>query len=304
MPVSAAKSRFLEIAALNRLSHMRFGSRQAMEGAYSGRHRSRRQGGSSEFLEHRAYSPGDDLRRLDWKVLGRTARQYVRLYEDETNLVATMVLDVSRSMLFGAAGPRDTTGSKLDHARYLAAAIAYIIIRDRDRFGLALASGGLDVFQPPAASSIQLDAIVSTLEKAKPRPDTAIGPALRELFGRLNRRGMLIIASDFLEEDLEGLFSSIRLFRHRNFGVILLHILHPQEERLPRGQAFRFEGLEGEGSVLCSPQDVADLYERRFRAFLTGLRTRAIAAGCAYHRFSTATHYVDQLKTLLVERHG
>lgn len=299
-----AKSRFLEVGALNRLSHLRFGTKRAMEGTYSGRHRSRHKGGASEFLEHRQYSPGDDVRRLDWKVLGRTGRSYIRQYEDETNLVATLVLDVSRSMTFGAGLGRDSDGSKLDYARYLAAAMAYLIIKERDRFGLALVSSRLDAFHPPASTIAQLETVVNALEQVKPVPETALAPALRDLFSRLRKRGMLIVVSDFLDADLEQLFSSIRLFRHKHFGVILLHILHPQEERLPMGPAYRFEGLEGEGYRNCSPQDVADLYERRLRAFLTGFRSRAVAAGCSYHLFSTAVPYVEQLKTLLVERHG
>jgi len=300
----AAKSRFLEIGALNRLSHLRFGTRHAMEGTYTGRHRSRHKGGASEFLEHRQYSPGDDVRRLDWKVLGRTGRPYIRLYEDETNLVATLVLDVSRSMTFGAGLGRGADSSKLDYARYLAAAMAYLIIKERDRFGLALVSSKLDAFHPPASTSTQLEVVVNALEGAVPAPHTALAPALRDLFSRLRKRGMLIVVSDFLEDDLEQLFASLRLFRHEHFGVVLLHILHPMEERLPTGPAYRFEGLEGEGYRNCSPEDIADLYERRFRAFLTGLRARAAAAGCGYHLFSTAVPYVEQLKTLLVERHG
>lgn len=304
MPNPSRQSRFLETAALDRLSHMRFGVQHAVEGQYAGRHRSRHKGGAAEFLEHRQYSPGDDLRRLDWKVLGRTNRPHVRLYEDETSLAATFALDVSRSMSFGARGPGDTTGSKLDYARYLAAAIAYLITRERDLFGLACVSSQLDTFLPPASTTGQLNRAVAALESVEAAPDTALAPALRALFTRLGRRGLLILASDFLDEDLEGLFAAIRVFRHQHFSVLLLHIVHPGEERLPSGQAYRFEGMEGEGVAECSPAEVAELYERRFAAFLSGLRSRATAAGCSYRLFSTAVPYVEQLKTLLVERHS
>ncbi len=237
-------------------------------------------------------------------MLGRTGRPYIRQYEDETNLVATLVLDVSNSMTFGAGLGSGAGGSKLDYARFLAAAMAYLIIKERDRFGLALVSSKLDAFHAPASTTTQLEVVVNALEEARPAPQTALAPALRDLFSRLRRRGMLMVVSDFLEDDLERLFGSLRLFRHEHFGVVLLHILHPMEERLPAGAAYRFEGLEGEGYRNCSPEDVANLYERRFRAFLTGLRARAAAAGCGYHLFSTAVPYVEQLKTLLVERRG
>ena len=304
MQQAKAKSRFLDVGVLSRLAHLRFGTKHVVEGSYSGRHRSRHRGGAAEFLEHRQYSPGDDLRRLDWKVLGRTGRSYLRLYEDETSLVATMVLDVSRSMLFGARSARDTTGSKLDYARCICAALAHIIIRERDRFGLALASARLDRYVPAGSTSGQLDAVLSAIEDVEPVPDTALAVPLRELFARLRQRGVLVIVSDFLDNDMEQLFAAVKLFRHRHFGVILLHVLHPQEEKLPTGPAYRFEGLEAEGFRICSPQDVAYLYERRFRAFLAGLRSRAIAAGCDYYLLPTSVPYVQHLKKLLVERHG
>ena len=201
------QSRFLEMGALSQLAHLRFATKHVVEGAYSGRHRSRHLGGSSEFREHRQYSPGDDVRRLDWKVLGRTGRSYVRIFEDETNLVATLVLDVSRSMLFGARSARDTTGSKLDYGRYLCAALGHIITKEQDRFGLALASASLDAYLPARAGSTQLDAVLAAIEDVRPVPDTNLAVPLRDLFARLRGRGVLIIVSDFLEEDLEALFA-------------------------------------------------------------------------------------------------
>ncbi|MFO8007554.1 MAG: DUF58 domain-containing protein [Candidatus Brocadiia bacterium] len=298
------ESQFLEMGVLSLLSHLRFGTQQVVEGAYAGRHRSHHAGGASEFREHRQYSPGDDVRRLDWKVLGRTGRSYVKVFEEETNLVATLVLDVSRSMLFGAESERDTTGSKLDYARYLCAALAHIITREQDRCGLALAATSLEEYIPSRTGSAHMEAVLSTLEGASPVPETELATPLRDLFARLTERGCLIILSDFLEEDLDRLFSAIRLFRHRNFDVLLLHILHPLERRLPRGPAYRFVDLEGEGVRLCSPNEVADLYERRFRRFLDGIRSVALAAGCRYHLFSTSVPYVQNLKTLLVDKRG
>ena len=292
------------MGALSQLAHLRFWTKQVVEGTYSGRYRSLRKGGACEFLEHRQYSPGDDVRHLDWKVLGRTGRSYVRIYEDETNLVATLVLDISRSMLYGGRSARDTSGSKLDYARYLCAALAHIIMKEQNRFGLALASAQLDEFLPPGIGPTHMSGVLLSIEEVSTVPDTDLSTPLRELFAALKQRGVLIIVSDFLEEDLERLFTVIKLFRHRHFGVLLLHVIHPLEEHLPTGPAYRFEGLEGEGYRICSPQEVAELYERRFRRFLTGLRTLAMASGCGYYLFSTAVPYVQNLKTLLVERRG
>jgi len=303
VPGAVVRSRFLDVGALSRLAHLRFETKHIVEGSYSGRHRSRHRGGAAEFLEHRQYAPGDDIRRLDWKVLGRTGRSYVRVYEDETNLEATFLLDVSRSMVFGGRSSQDTTGSKLDYARYICAALAHIIIKEQDRFGLALGSNRLHQFLAPAATATQLEAVLSAIENVSPVPDTSLAAPLREVFGRVRQRGVLIVASDFLD-DLEQLFAAIRLFRHSHFGVLLFHIVHPQEERLPTGPAYRFEGLEGEGHRDCSPGEIAALYERRFRRFTHGLRTLATTAGCGYYFLSTAVPYVQHLKKLLVERHG
>jgi hypothetical protein len=148
-----------------------------------------------------------------------------------------------------------------------------------------------------------LEAVLSAIENVSPVPDTSLAAPLREVFGRVRQRGVLIVASDFLD-DLEQLFAAIRLFRHSHFGVLLFHIVHPQEERLPTGPAYRFEGLEGEGHRDCSPGEIAALYERRFRRFTHGLRTLATTAGCGYYFLSTAVPYVQHLKKLLVERHG
>src|SRR4051812_5823810 len=117
---TSSRSRYLDLRALAALAHMRFVTRHQIEGAYSGRHRSKQQGGAAEFVDYREYSPGEDLRRLDWKVLARTDRPFVRLYQDETNLIATIVIDVSGSMRFGGSGRRGSTaGSKLEYAQYL-----------------------------------------------------------------------------------------------------------------------------------------------------------------------------------------
>src|SRR5436190_12762069 len=130
---STAHSRFLELNALSALAHMRFVTRAQIEGTYSGRHRSRQQGGAAEFVDYREYVDGEDLRRLDWKVLARTGRAYTRLYQDETNLLCTMVVDASSSMQFGSANGKGGRGSKLEYSQYLATALSHIISRQQDQ---------------------------------------------------------------------------------------------------------------------------------------------------------------------------
>lgn len=299
-----ARSRFLDLRALSSLAHMRFVTRQQIEGAYTGRHRSKQQGGAAEFVDFREYTPGEDLRRLDWKVLARTNRPFVRLYQDETNLVATLAIDASGSMRFGGHQGGAHAGSKLEYAQYLATGMSHVISRQQDQVGLATIAGGLrDVFTPGSTGShvAQLQACVDSLDT---EPATDLAKGLRDLFDRMRRRGVLIVMSDFLVDDLEQTFAALRLFRHRRWEVILLHLIHPDEERLPEGSAFRFEGLEADGRIDCTPADIRRAYQERFEAHVATVRRLALASGCDYRRVSTSVPYLQTLSGFLVERSG
>ncbi|HET6248359.1 MAG TPA: DUF58 domain-containing protein [Tepidisphaeraceae bacterium] len=299
---SSSPSRFLDLRSLGALAHMRFVTRQQIEGAYSGRHRSRQKGGAGEFVDFREYSAGEDLRRLDWKVLARTGKGFVRLFQDETNLLCTVVIDASGSMQFG--GGRNGEGSKLQYVQYLTTALTHMIAGQQDQVGLAVVSDGLaDVF-PSGGTPSHVQQLQRTIEAITTRPATKLADSLRELFERLSRRGVLLVASDFLVDDLEAVFASIRLFRHRRWEVIVLHIIHPEEERLPDGLAYRFEGLEGEGQVDCTPEDIRRTYESRFAAHVASVRTLALSTGSDYRRVSTAVPYLQTLGSFLVERSG
>jgi len=146
------KSQFLELNALAVLQNMRFTTRHRIEGSYSGRHTSRTLGGSGEFADYREYTPGEDLRRLDWRVLGRTGRAYVKLFQDETNLVCTPVIDASGSMLFGSKSADDHSGSKLEYAQYFVTALSHIISFGRDQVGLAIAGETLEQYVAPGST--------------------------------------------------------------------------------------------------------------------------------------------------------
>jgi uncharacterized protein (DUF58 family) len=286
---------------------MRFVTRRQLDGSYSGRHRSRQQGGASEFVDYREYVEGEDLRRLDWKVLARTGRAYTRLYQDETNLLCTLVLDGSASMLFGPRNGRGTEGSKLQYAQYLATAISHVISRQQDQIGLAVISDGVQSVISPGSTPGHVAGVQDAIAAMQTRPATKLADGLRDLFTELKRRGALVIISDFLLDDTEGLektFAAIQLFRHRHWELVILHLVHPDEERLPEGLAYRFEGMEGEGRVDCTPADIRARYQQRFEAHAATVRQLALAAGCDYRRISTAIPYMQTLGGFLVERSG
>jgi len=298
------QSRFLDLRALAALEHMRFTTKHRIEGTYSGRHQSRSHGGAGEFVDFREYVEGEDLRRLDWRVLARTGRAYVRLYQDETNLLCTLVIDASGSMRFGARDRRDGRGSKLEYAQYLATALSHVITRQQDQVGLALISDALHEVISPGCTPSHVLQLQEAIERIETRPATRMGEALRALFQRLRRRGVLLVLSDFLDDDLAGVFSAARLFRHQHWEVVILHLVHPEEEQLPQGLAYRFEGLENEGRVDCSPGDIRARYCHRFEAHCAMVRKSALAVGCDYRRVSTAISYLQTLGGFLVERAG
>jgi uncharacterized protein (DUF58 family) len=296
------QSRFLDLRALASLERMRFTTRHRIEGSYSGCHTSRQQGGAGEFVDYREYSGSEDLRRLDWKVLGRTGKAFVRVHEEETNLLCTLALDTSGSMDFRGILRRD--GSKLEYAQYLASALAHIITSGQDQVGLALLDGKLRSSLPPGATLTHLNQLYGLIAETAVRPTTTMAAGLRELFEMSRRRGVLLLMSDFLMDDLEAVFGVLRLFRHRGWEVIILHLVHPEEERLPDALAFRFEGMEGEGRVDCSPSEIRQTYRDRFDAHLAMVRQLALAGACDYRRVSTAVPYLQTLGGFLVERAG
>ena len=306
MKTNRHSSRFLELRALSSLEHLRFTTRQRMDGAYSGRHLSRQQGGSGEFVDFREYTSGDDLRRLDWKVLGRTGRRYLRLYQDETNLSCTLVLDASGSMRFGGLANRgaDGAGSKLEYAQFLASALTYLITQGQDQVGLAIVSDVLRTWERPGADPEHVARVLDAIERLTTRPATDFSGALRDLFLRTSRRSVMLVISDFLFPKLEEAFAALRLFRQKHWEVVLLHLVHPHEERLPAGNAFRFQGLENEGRVLCSPAELREAYEARFARHGDVIRAMAMGCGCDYRRVSTATPYLRTLSTFLMDRNG
>lgn len=297
-------SRFLEMRALAALEHMRFTTRHRIEGTYAGCHRSRQQGGAGEFVDFREYSGSEDLRRLDWKVFARTGKAFIRLHEEETNLLCTLAIDASGSMRFGAGSGRNTKGSKLEYVQYLSTALSHVISRSQDQVGLAVLDHRLRDLLAPGANTAHVGHLQEVIENLATRPTTEMAAGLRELFERCHRRGVLLLMSDFLMDDLEELFGALRLFRHRGWEVVILHLVHPDEERLPDGAAYRFEGMEDDGRINCTPAEIRAAYQERFGAHLAMVRQLALAGGCDYRRVSTAIPYLQVLGGFLVERAG
>ena len=296
------RSRFLDLRALAALAHMRFTTRRRIEGAYSGRHQSRQQGGAGEFVDFREYSAGEDLRRLDWKVFARTGKAFIRLHQDETNLLCTLAIDASGSMSFG--GSRGESSSKLHYVQHLATALTHIITQAQDQVGVAVLDDSVREFIPPGGTLTHVLLLQELIEQLTTRSTTTMADSLRSLFEQSSRRGVLMLMSDFLMDDLEDVFAVLWLFRHRGWEVVVLHTVHPDEERLPDGAAYRFEGMENDGHLSCSPSDIRAAYETRFKSHLLMVRQFALAGGYDYRLVSTAVSYLQTLQGFLIERAG
>lgn len=229
-PTGAARSvALLPPEELLRLGPLDLVARLVVEGFMAGRHRSPGRGGALEFAEHRPYTAGDDLRRVDWKLYARTDRWYIRESEEETNLRATLVVDASASM--GWASPGRPT--KWEYARGVAAALAHLLLSQQDAVGVAVFAEGLERFVPPRGGRGQRARIFATLEAVAPAGRTAPASPFRQLADRLPRRGLLVIVSDLLGPT-ERFLPGLRYFRRRKHEVVVFHLLDPAERSLAR----------------------------------------------------------------------
>ncbi len=262
-----AVARLLDPAALARLRNLKLVARSVVEGFITGLHSSPYQGFSTEFSEHRQYVAGDDLRHLDWRVLGRTNRHYVKRYEEETNLRAHILLDASASM--GFAGRHEL--SKLDYARQLAAVLAYLLVRQRDSVGLVLFDETIRLRMPPRSTTRHLNELLTQLENCRAGRGTRVAGTFHDLAESFRRRCLIIVISD-LYDDPDEVLHALHHFRHRKHEVILYHVLDPMELEFDYDQMAEFVDSETGQRLQVDPVSVRDDYRRRIEEFLRTYR--------------------------------
>jgi len=253
---------------LARLKGLELKARLIVEGYVAGMHRSPYHGFSVEFAEHREYAPGDDLRYVDWKVFAKSDRYYLKQYEEETNFSCYLLLDTSESMRYRS---EHAAVSKLEYAQYVAAAIAYLIVQQRDAVGLATFDTGVNHFVSCSNQPSRLKQLFHTMDETAPAGETAIGPILHDLAGRIKRRGLVILISDMFD-DLDSLTLGLKHFRHRRHDVSLMQVIDPAEQDFPFDHPTRFKGLEGEPEQLTEPRALKRAYHDEFERFLRQLR--------------------------------
>lgn len=283
----------LEVSKLGGLELITEG---VVEGFLSGLHRSPRRGFSVEFAEHRMYQPGDELRYVDWKILGRNDRLYVKQFEEETNLRAVIVFDVSRSMAW--TGSPATVLPKLAYAQRLIAALSLVLIRQRDATGLITFDDDVRSVTPPRARLSHWRQLLGTLAGLEAGQGTAAEPALRRVVGQLRRRGLVVFVSDLLLDRALAL-KALRFLRHRGHQVLVLHIMDPGEVALGGPNEARFEDPESRTSVVLRPRDWAGAYQDTVRAVVSEWRLACRRHGIAYHRVTTDTPFGVVLREAL-----
>ena len=289
----------LDPTALARFGRLELIARLVVEGVMSGLHKSPFKGFSVEFAEHRQYGPGDEIRHIDWRALGKTDRYFVKEFEEETNLKAYLVVDTSGSM--GYAG---RTLAKYEYARRLAASLAYLMISQRDAVGLVTLDAELRAMIPPRSAPGHFALLCQSLEHAKVGGEAPLSGLLHALAGRIKRRGLIVILSDGFDR-LDDLTAALRHLRHRRHEVLFLHILAPEEEEFPFRRPAKFRNMEDAAKTLrVNPSALRAAYLEKFEAFCRNLKEAVRGMDADYHRVSTALSLEQTLLDYLATRSG
>lgn len=294
--------KYLDPRALARVKSLELRTRQVVEGLISGRHRSPHQGSSVEFAQHRQYVQGDDVRHIDWKVYGRSDKLYIKQFQEETQLQILLVVDASESMTFGSVkGDDGSTWTKYDHATTLAATMAYMAIAQSDAVGLAIFDQTLSRYFRPSATSAQWRTVITELQAVPRWNKTGTGKILEQLAGKIGRRSLVILLSDFFD-DLGGLKRGLRALRFRKHDVICAQILDPQEIDFPFEDITMFKGLEEAGELLTEPRALRQGYLQVLGEFTDQLKRTCRSMDVDLARFSTGDSLDVPLSAFLAQR--
>ena len=247
---------------VSRLSRLDLIARLVVEGFITGLHKSPYHGFSVEFSEYRPYMPGDDNRNIDWKVLGRTERFYIKQFEEETNLRAYLLLDASKSMTYSSGNI-----TKIQYAVYLAASLSYMLLNQRDSVGLATFDNQIRSYIPPKSVLSYLHLLLREMDSLRCGGDTHISPIFHDLAERIKRRGLIIVFSD-LFDDQETVLNALKHFRHRKHEVIVFHILDPMERNFTFGKDTLFIDMETDEKIQTQPWHIRSDYLDQVHGFI------------------------------------
>ncbi len=283
--------------ALARFGRLDVVARLLVEGYMVGQHKSPFKGSSVEFVEHRQYYPGDEIRHIDWRAFGKTGKYYIKEFEEETNLRCYLLVDGSGSMAYG-----QSTLSKFDYARYLAAALGYLLVAQRDAVGMLTFDTQVRERIDPSTSPMNFERITKSLTNWKPGQETSLASVFEQMIPILKHRSLLILISDFFDR-LEPLTQALKQFRHARHEVVLLQVIAPEEEEFPFNRPTQFRSLEKDRHrVLVDPHRLRTTYLEQFQDFQQRLTGICGNAGVDYLKLTTDEPYQTALGHYLDSR--
>ncbi len=265
--MDAETRKLLDPRAIARAEALGMNARFIVEGYMAGEHKSPYRGFAIEFAQHREYAPGDDVRHLDWKVQAKTERYYIKQYEQETNFVAHLLLDGSESMKYGSGEI-----SKLEYGKMMAACLAYLILHQRDAVALGIFDEEVQEYLPRSDNRDNLFRIMDRLAGFEPLRGTRLAPVLHGMAGQIKRKGIVIVISDFFDDE-EELLQSVQHLRFKGHEVIMMQVLDPCEIDFPFTGNVEFEGLEDLPLIRTRPSQIKKSYHREFEKFRERLRS-------------------------------
>lgn len=293
---SSPRNSYVDTAAILKLKNLELRARLIVEGFMSGLHRSPYHGFSVEFTDYREYSPGDDLRHLDWKLLARRDRKYIKRFEDETNLRCNLLVDLSRSMSFGSGSVE-----KSEYAKTIAASLAWFLFRQRDAVGLITFDEAIDEVIPARFRPGHLRHLLGALERSTGGSETNIGRPLEQVAATIQKRGLIVLISDFLVP-VDSITKPLSYLRAIGHDVVLLRVLDPDEVDFSFKQASMFIDLETGREIYVDPGSVAKDYQKRFNEHRTELKTFCDENGIDFYEAMTSDPVQKSLFNFLQAR--
>jgi uncharacterized protein (DUF58 family) len=286
----------LDPTAISRAESLGLNTRFIVEGYMAGEHKSPYRGFAIEFAQHREYTHGDDPRHLDWKVLGRTDRYYIKQYEQETNYVANLLLDGSESMKYGSGKL-----TKLHYGKMMAACLAYLILHQRDATALGLFDTTMRDYTPRSDNLATIHNLMARLAAFEPKEQTNISTVLHDMARQIRRKGIVIVISDFFDDEAKVLDG----IQHLRFGgneVVVFHVMDPWELDFPFTGQVEFDGLENVPKILARPAEIRKSYLREVESFRERLRDGCERNNCHYTLINTAQPLHEVLSAYLAFR--
>jgi uncharacterized protein (DUF58 family) len=303
-PQTTDYRKYLDPRTLARISGLDLRARLIVEGLMTGMHRSPYQGASVEFAQHRPYVFGDDIRHVDWKVLGKTDRVYLKQYIEETNLHLICVVDASESMGYGTIAPPDGEGktwTKYDHATAIAASLAYMAIQQQDSVGLAVFDNQLKKYLKPSNSPAQWKTITHELTLVPRTAKTGTGHVLDQLAEKLTHRSLIVVLSDFFD-DIDGIKKGLTHLRYKKHEMMVFQVLDPMEVEFPFEDVTLFKGLEGLGELLTEPRALREGYLEQLNAFTNDMKKMCRGMHVDFQRMNSGEPLDVALSSFLATR--